>query len=289
MGVLDRIFGKKDKTHGPSIKSNKDDELRKIIEQVRGIPGVDTVFEMLDLINHENGSLIQGAIIQERTEEEKEGEKIISIANVGNESLTRRLRLTIANGQIVVKGGIDNKETGDVSILEKRFDKKSKVEIHSTRQKGNKATNIVSSRIEATRAANDVEKVICSVWNGRQTVEHVVDASYADADISTLDAVDEIDFEALNPNQQEIYNWSMVRRKIEKSANRQGLCEFIQKNNLGRDEKVSPEYILDLEGARRTRDDITRQLFGDDPIAHAVLGSKPVAKVEVRDDEGAVR
>lgn len=264
MGLFDRLMGKKTQSADKSVQKTEsevkpnvepqshvikpEDELRSIIAQVRDIPGADIVFKMADLINLEDGSLIPDANIMERPG--KEGEKVISIVNPRSDTMTRRLRVTIDGKQIQVQGGVDNKETQIADVIMKKFDRQSKVEISSIRQKADKRAGKMLSQIEAKRDPKNIEKVNCTVYNRGQTFERVIDASYADADISTLDAVDEINFGTLDPNAKDSV-WTLVRRKIEKSENYKGLCEHIKRNSLETDKIEDPVDILDYESNRR--------------------------------------
>ena len=272
MGLFDKLRDSMKKV-GKNPEQEKENEAMKIINQVREITGVDRVFEMLDLIDHTTGSLVSGANIIERKEEAKEGEQIFTVIHPDTNEINRRLRITLSGEQIDIRGGTENRATKEISSLKKIFDRKSKVETYSIRLKGNKETRQYTS-IEATRDLNDIEKIECKVTDGNQTFTRSVDASLASADISTLDAVEEVNFASIDPNMGFDSNWSTVRRKIEKSANYEGLCNFIHNNNQKGESFKTADYVLDVESGRRNRNYITNRLaeeLGENP--NTIIGA----------------
>ena len=213
-----------------------------MVNEIRAIPGGETVLYRIGLIDPRTRGLIPGTEVEEIPDEELKGRQIIRLRNFTGDS-KKAMRITIGKEDIEIIGRkatstLDGKKAEQCVQV---FDRRSKVELLRTIIIGEDGK--ITTRDKFSRDSKDIEKVEYDRQLGDYPIKKVLDISRASADISSLDAFNGISDEDLyEMEKEEGYSFmglgpgERIEEKILSSKNSKGCGVFIKRargfNNL---------------------------------------------------------
>ena len=229
MGFFSNLFRKD--TPNPTTGNEQESTEMKIINQVRSIPGVDTVFKYVGLLDTTTAQLIPDiSIIGKHYDKSEEYKSNTVTLKLCKGETTHLLKIFVSDSFISVHG-INKNNSGHSNYLYEKFDKESKVATFF--RIGSGKDDISVTEFIAERDSTDIRKVHCT-RTGNSPINGTADISLSSADISTLDTFYNITDPELHHLLSTHSQWYHLKDKVLKSANAHGCGNFIAKaHNYG--------------------------------------------------------